>query len=565
MRICPQCGAETPELTCRVDGFGTVDASRHRRVDPRDRIGTLFQNRYRIDAVLGAGGMGSVYRATQVRVGRQVALKVIHADLAHNLAVIARFQREGRAIAALVHPNIVQVYDFGQAEDGELFMAMELIEGRTLCDILRAEAPLDPARVAHLGAQLFDALAEAHERSVIHRDLKPDNIFVTDTGRRHDVVKVVDFGVAKIVNAPEDDAMVTARGAILGSPKYMAPEQARGKGVTGHADVYAIGAILYEALTGHPVFDEPSAADYLVAHSVKLPSPPQVRGRELRGPLVDLIMRCLEKKPWDRPDGAARALEMIEAARLSPLVAPEREDPTTAPGELEPPEATPRGRLHRVVFAGTDATEATPEAPRSSALDHASLAVVPMTHEETTPVSHPAWTPIPTPQAWQDPAGDAPPPPLDTRRLSTAPEPGPLAHAAGEPAHDVAPVETGDGLRGGRIYRDPQREGGLWLVAAVLLLVAGAVLYLTANGLGPADDEHARATGSTPIRSAVEDPSRPLSPMPERGPVAPAQPAVPHADPSPLAGDAHPDLGRRRGDRGGRSDQGADRRRPHLH
>ncbi|MCA9518294.1 MAG: serine/threonine protein kinase, partial [Myxococcales bacterium] len=228
LRICPQCGTETTALTCRNDGFGTVDAGRYKKHDPTALIGTLFQDRYRVDAVLGSGGMGSVYRATQVRVGRQVALKVINAELAWDLAVVARFQREGRAIAALIHPNIVQVYDFGQTDEGQLFMAMELVGGKTLADVIREEAPLDPTRVVHIGSQIFDALAEAHEHGVIHRDLKPENIFVSETGRRRDVVKIVDFGVAKIVNEPKSESMVTARGAILGSPKYMAPEQARG-------------------------------------------------------------------------------------------------------------------------------------------------------------------------------------------------------------------------------------------------------------------------------------------------------------------------------------------------
>ncbi|MFT7579419.1 MAG: serine/threonine protein kinase [Myxococcota bacterium] len=320
MRICPQCGTETTAMSCRNDGFGTVDASRYRRYDPSSLIGTLFQDRYRVDAVLGSGGMGSVYRATQIRVGRQVALKVINATLAYDLSVVARFQREGRAIAALIHPNIVQVYDFGQSDDGQLFMAMELVEGKTLADLIREDAPLEPSRAHHIGSQIFDALAEAHEHGVIHRDLKPDNIFMTSTGRRRDVVKILDFGIAKIVNEPTSESMVTSRGAILGSPRYMAPEQARGKGVTGHADIYAVGGIIHEMLTGRPVFSEPSPADYVVAHSVKMPPPPSANGVALHGPLVDLVMRCLEKKPWNRPDGAARVLEALEACRLSPVI-----------------------------------------------------------------------------------------------------------------------------------------------------------------------------------------------------------------------------------------------------
>ncbi len=366
-------------MTCRNDGFGTVDATRYRPNDPTTLIGTVFQDRYRVDALLGSGGMGSVYRATQIRVGRQVALKVINAELAFDLAVVARFQREGRAIASLIHPNIVGVFDFGQSDEGQLFMAMELVNGRTLAQVIADDAPVDPVRIVHVGAQIFDALAEAHEHGVIHRDLKPENIFITETGRRKDVVKILDFGVAKIVNEPKSESMVTARGAILGSPKYMAPEQARGKGVTGHADIYAVGGILYEMLTGRAVFNEPSPADYLVAHSVKMPSPPEAKGSELRGPLVDLIMKCLEKKPWNRPDGASRALEALEACRTAPVV--------TGAAEVKP--STPRKAPSRRT------TQEPPRRLQAGAETQATYAAMPVINPSSMPPIPSSPPPVP--------------------------------------------------------------------------------------------------------------------------------------------------------------------------
>ena len=555
MRICPQCGAETTALTCRNDGFGTVDAGRYRRLDPSHLLGTLFQDRYRIDAVLGSGGMGSVYRATQVRVGRQVALKVINAELAYDLAVVARFQREGRAIASLIHPNIVQVYDFGQTDEGELFMAMELVHGRTLGEVLREEAPLDPLRVVQIGAQFFDALAEAHEHGVIHRDLKPENIFITETGRRRDVVKILDFGVAKIVNEPKSESMVTARGAILGSPKYMAPEQARGKGVTGHADLYAAGGILYEALTGHAVFNEPSPADYLVAHSVKMPSPPAVNGRELRGPLIDLVMKCLEKKPWNRPDGAGRALEAIEAARLAPVIEPGdnapvvvREIPSDqdeAPRRLVRPPTAPETRADTLDYEGTPASAVVgetspPPIPQSAPTTPVNRAALRLEVDTPTMASAPAMASTVAPVIVErdddydyDDEGDerarvvaagmvrverettAPPTPqpiaaIDTRRL------GGHEHLTGsrvavqtDPTI-IAAAQTSESLNAVHVVvtEERQRTGGLWMLAALLLLFVGGFVYLAANDFFRGGDSRGgeRTASAADLRHAVEDP-----------------------------------------------------------
>ncbi|PKN57785.1 MAG: hypothetical protein CVU56_09025, partial [Deltaproteobacteria bacterium HGW-Deltaproteobacteria-14] len=576
MRICPQCGAETTALTCRNDGFGTVDAGRYRRLDPSHLLGTLFQDRYRIDAVLGSGGMGSVYRATQVRVGRQVALKVINADLAYDLAVVARFQREGRAIATLIHPNIVQVYDFGQTDEGELFMAMELVHGRTLGDVIREEAPLDPSRVVQLGAQLFDALAEAHEHGVIHRDLKPENIFITETGRRRDVVKILDFGVAKIVNEPKSESMVTARGAILGSPKYMAPEQARGKGVTGHADLYAAGGILYEALTGHAVFNEPSPADYLVAHSVKMPSPPAVNGRELRGPLIDLVMKCLEKKPWNRPDGAARALEAIEAARRAPVI--ESGDSAPLVVHETPPN---QGELPRRVVVRPKALNPTTDVQAYETAPAAPVAgVTPPPIPQTAPtipvqraavrqeVETPSMAPPPSVapvivnrdddddgyderarvvaagmvRVEREPtAPPAPEPiaPIDTRRLGAHEHLAPSRAVVQDDPTIIATAQTSEALQAVRVVvtEERRRTGGLWMLAALLLLFVGAFVYLAANDFFRGGDggDGQRTASAASLRHTVEDPV-------QAGGLGPAQPgpgaAVAASGAGPIPGEA---------------------------
>ena len=312
MRICPQCQTETESDVCPADGYRTV--VKPTKTQPTDLSGTTFQGRYRIEEQLGSGGMGAVYRATQLSVDRPVALKVIHAKLADNLSDVARFQQEARAIAALHHPNIVSLIDFGQADSGELFLVMEHLEGMSLGRLIRHEAPLAPERVIHISRQIFEALHQAHSRDIVHRDMKPENIFVSTMGRKGDFVKLLDFGIAK-VNKNEHSALstITQTGTIVGSPRYMAPEQARGKEVTGQTDLYAVGAMMYEMVTGKPVFDAESATDCVIMHVTEAPPRPVVDGQYVSGPLIGLILGLLEKDPASRPPGAEVCLQQLES------------------------------------------------------------------------------------------------------------------------------------------------------------------------------------------------------------------------------------------------------------
>jgi len=325
-RICPLCRQATDASECPDDGTPTVprdEYGRRSKVAKVDRLlGTTFQGRYRIEAKLGQGGMGAVYRATQLAVGRQVAVKVIHAALADNEKEVARFQQEARAIASLHHPNIISLIDFGQSDEGDLFLVMEFVEGEPLSAIARREAPLDPRRVARLGSQIMDALSVAHDKGIVHRDMKPENLFITHVGRRGEFVKVLDFGIAKMEGDGGAEMTLTRTGAIIGSPRYMAPEQARGLPISGQTDIYAVGAILYELLTGGPVFDAKSATDYVIAHVTKPPPPPVADGRRLAGPLVDLILWMLAKDPADRPQGAEAVLRALDACAERPVLDP---------------------------------------------------------------------------------------------------------------------------------------------------------------------------------------------------------------------------------------------------
>jgi serine/threonine protein kinase len=354
MRICPQCGLRTEGRVCETDGFQTVDEGLlSTSGDPR--VGCVFEDRYRIEGVLGRGGMGTVYRATQLSVGRPVALKVLNADRVTDLTTIARFQQEARAIAALRHPNTIRLIDFGQAEDGTLYLVMEFLEGEPLSSLLKRESPLAAERVIRVGLQVLESLAEAHNVGIVHRDLKPDNLFVTELFGRPDFVKILDFGIAKVSGFGQDPNL-TGVGVALGSPRYMAPEQASAAKVDARTDLYALGVVLYEMLAGRPPFLCGSVAEYMLAH-VQLDVPEMtLNDRPLTGRLPDFIYACLSKYPLHRPTGAAQAIERLRAC-------------AGAPFEPAPVTASTRGSL-----TVTDTALTPPSRPRA---DSAVLSAIP--------------------------------------------------------------------------------------------------------------------------------------------------------------------------------------------
>jgi len=319
-RICPQCGTETQASFCRVDGFATVDAARYAGPDPSRREGGAVGGRYRLDQLIGRSALGWTYRATDLRLHAPVAVRLIAPVIAADLGLVARFQREGRLVASLAHPNIVHVLEHGVDEDGTLFIAEELVTGPTLAEALARSGPFEPARVVAIGRELFDALTEAHAHGVLHRSLGLDNVALVARAGGGETIKVGDFGLVQVLADDAAGAFVYPP-ALTNAWQTMAPEQARGRGVSGHADLYSAGALMYALLAGRPVFSATSPSDLLVAHSVRLPPPIERDGRIVAGPLVDLIMRCLDKKPWNRPDGAQKALDMLEQCRVQPVVA----------------------------------------------------------------------------------------------------------------------------------------------------------------------------------------------------------------------------------------------------
>src|SRR4030095_9299190 len=250
MKACPKCGTEYPDTTtlCPADGVAlekTDDAL----------LGQTLAAKYRVDARLNEGGMGTVYRGTHVLMDKTVAIKVLRPSLAADEKIVARFSREARAASRISHPNALSVTDFGEDDSGHVFIVMEFLSGRTLKQLIRDEGPLPLARVVDITRQIGDALNAAHSHGVVHRDLKSDNIMLLDT-MTGDYAKVLDFGIAKI-NEPDGkvDTNLTAPNLVIGTPQYMSPEQcSQDSEIDSRSDIYSFGVILYEMLVGHVPF-----------------------------------------------------------------------------------------------------------------------------------------------------------------------------------------------------------------------------------------------------------------------------------------------------------------------
>ena len=260
---------------------------------------TMINGKYRVVGLIGRGGMGQVYRAVQLSMQRDVAIKLLNRSLSGDADIVRRFLRESRANSKLSHPNIITVFDFGQREQtAELFMVMELLQGRTLTEFLKERGRIQPQLAVAICGQVCDALTEAHRHGVVHRDLKPDNIFVRlGAGHLGVFVKVLDFGIAKITTQEET---ITKAGDVCGTPAYMSPEQAAGKTVGPHSDIYSLGVVLYRMLTGTPPFRGETPMQRLMAHVLESPTPIP-SGMGVSPPLVTAVMRALAKEPERRP------------------------------------------------------------------------------------------------------------------------------------------------------------------------------------------------------------------------------------------------------------------------
>ncbi|HSS21026.1 MAG TPA: serine/threonine-protein kinase [Pyrinomonadaceae bacterium] len=321
MLHCPKCGRQfTPDFEVCPDDQSPLQAdSTIAGVAPIDPLlGHTLDDKYRLEEQLGIGGMGTVYRGRHVLIDRPVAIKVLNPRFVEDEAARTRFRREARAAGRLQHTNAVTVTDFGESPDGYVYLVMELLEGRTLREVLAKEAPLDVARSVSLMLQISAAVAAAHEAGIIHRDLKPANIFVVQRADLPAVVKVLDFGIAKLAadTLDEDDPVtLTQVGAMIGTPRYMSPEQCDGADLTPAADVYSLGCILYEMLAGTVPFSGSTPLAIAMKQTTEAPRPPREFVSTIPPALEQVVLHALEKRPEDRPANADEfRRELMETA-----------------------------------------------------------------------------------------------------------------------------------------------------------------------------------------------------------------------------------------------------------
>ncbi|MFA5623557.1 MAG: serine/threonine-protein kinase [Bradymonadales bacterium] len=272
--------------------------------------GHVIGERYSVQRLIAAGGMGFVYMATDLEQQQLVALKLMRSSLQRDPVAIERFRREVRTIKRLMHPNTIELIDYGVTEDGFMFLVMEWLHGKDLREILRIKKRLSPITVTRIGIQVAWSLSEAHAKGIIHRDLKPENIFIMHNPGPHLRIKVVDFGLAKVVAGPESGEQITRGGVVCGTPEYMSPEQAKGEKLDGRSDVYALGCVMYAMLQGDAPFREKKALDVAMRH-INDPFPEfKVQVPET---LRQIIHKCVAKDRADRYHNVNELADVLEA------------------------------------------------------------------------------------------------------------------------------------------------------------------------------------------------------------------------------------------------------------
>ncbi|HET8734419.1 MAG TPA: serine/threonine-protein kinase [Anaeromyxobacteraceae bacterium] len=282
-----------------------------------DLVGQVLGDRYRVIARLGQGGMGSIYLAEHVTLGKKMAVKVLRPEYSRDAELLDRFQHEARAASQIGQENIVEVFDFGHTPEGQAYFVMEALEGESLARVLHRDGPMALGRAVPIFLQICRALGAAHQRGIVHRDLKPENVFLLRRADGTDFVKVLDFGIAKGPGAP-DAKRLTRAGSIIGTPEYMSPEQASANAIDQRSDVYAFGVLAYETLTGRLPFDGDTPLATLMKHQSDAPLPPRRIRPELPPEVEQIVLRALVK----RPEGRQQSMEEL-AGELSRLAAGE--------------------------------------------------------------------------------------------------------------------------------------------------------------------------------------------------------------------------------------------------
>lgn len=491
-RFCPSCGAEQPKAG-PAGGEGD---------DPL--IGRVIARNFKIESLLGVGGMGKVYKARQLSLDKAVVIKILHNQFRDDPQLVQRFQREARAASRLNHPNSIQVIDFGQDESDVLYMAIEYLEGRDLFNVLQEQGPFSDERLARVMIQVCSALAEAHDQHVIHRDLKPENIMVEDRRGQKDYVKVLDFGIAKIQDpqASEGQALTQA-GMVCGTPEFMSPEQARGLSLDARSDLYALGVVSFQLATGELPFHADTPIGIVTKHILEEPPSPREKRPAISVAMDALILKAMAKDPAERFQSAIEMGEAFEA-----VLHGARAPATPAPARL----ASGSTR----VDVGVAAMHAEAQARR--------------TQDD------------PSPQASPRPAGPTLTTPTEDQQPALRIVDQSRASQGGAPITGAATTLTLERQAAGLQSRGPLVAAGAFALA---VLAGGTLWWVTRDAAAGEDAALAALPPSAPVPSAsappTAPPAAPPTAPPEGGAPAPGAPAaVPPANVAPANADPAP-------------------------
>jgi serine/threonine protein kinase len=567
VKVCPVCSREfAPALThCPQDGVALVALNTGLGSRPEELVGQIVEGRYKVERIVGKGGMGTVYAVRHIVVGKVAAMKVLKPGVERSEGVLQRFVREAQTANLVKSRHIVEITDFGQLANGLFYVVMELLEGEDLTHAMKP-GKLGRGDLVHIFVQVAEALALAHGAGIVHRDLKPDNVFLVNESGDPRFVKLLDFGIAKVMQGDSVAAGLTETGVILGTPYYMSPEQARAEVVDHRSDIYALGVMMYRAFTGRLPFVADSTMGVLTRHLTETPELPS-RLSNVDPTTERMIMRCMEKRREARFQSMTEVAEALRSIPLGPS-APMREDttvnalgrgvgagypPVGLPGTAEPSYAGPQV-LSQAIPAATGASGAyRPSAPQG--FPTGGFPVVPSAppshpgspQMSSPPGGWPAHASSPPSGAW--PAhGQASSAPSSGWPLASSPPgagwaaqptPGSEAHSSRSEPTPGGPWPPGTTARGfvTSSQATSPRRGGLLMISigALTMLAVGAVGAVLIYGRRPPSGPAARASAEAPLLATAT-----ASPVASASPsilavTPPAPSVVASADAAPTA------------------------------